>query len=161
MSAGFGLSMRHRFFLLGRVGLTRKARHCTPHGVRQAASPSQSPGRRGRGRSPYSEEDVHSQASLFSFQGTIRDPSFEESGGSLESDDSFSSPHRSSERRHHRDGWGSQSHGLHPHSNTDLFGGNLSKAVAMVASVSHNYKALVNSFVLSGLPRSRPPRGGK
>ena len=82
-----------------------------PRRVSQTASPSQSPGRRGRGGSPYSEEDVYSQASPPSPQGSIRDPSFEESGGSLESDYSFSSPYRG-RGQGHGDDHGEQSHGL-------------------------------------------------
>ena len=84
----------------GRVGM--------PRGVRQTAFPSQSPVRRGRGRSPCSE-DVHSQASPSS-RDSSRDPSCEERGGILGSDDSFC-PHRD-RRRRHRDDRGAQSHGL-------------------------------------------------
>ena len=83
------------------AGTRGRGRVHTPHRVRQTASPSQSPCRRGRGGSPYSEEDVNSQASPPSPQSSIKDPSFEESGGSLESDDSLSSPYRG---RHQRNG---------------------------------------------------------
>ena len=79
----------------------------SPRGVRQAASRFQSPVRRGRGRLPYSEEDVYTQASP---QDSIRELSFEESGGSLESEDS-SFPHRDRGRRH-QDGQDEQSHRL-------------------------------------------------
>ena len=42
-------------------------------------------------------------------------------------------------------------------SSTGLFGSALSKAVVKSASTSRNYKALVVSFVLSGLPRPKFP----
>ena len=48
-----------------------------------------------------------------------------------------------------------------PISSTGLFGCDLSKAEAMEASASYNYKALVDIFMLSDLPSPKPPQGGK
>ena len=48
-----------------------------------------------------------------------------------------------------------------PISSADIFGGDLSKVVAKAASASGNDNTLVNNFVLSGLPRPKPLRGGK
>ena len=44
---------------------------------------------------------------------------------------------------------------------SNLFGGDLGKAVAKAATASRNYKALGDCFVLSGLSRVRPPRSMK
>ena len=48
-----------------------------------------------------------------------------------------------------------------PISSTSLFGGDLGKVVAKSASASHNYKALGDCFVLSGLSRPRSSKGMK
>ena len=39
-----------------------------------------------------------------------------------------------------------------------MFGDYLSKSVAKTAPASHNYKVLLDCFVLSGLPRPKPPQ---
>ena len=44
-----------------------------------------------------------------------------------------------------------------PITGSNLFGGDLGKAVEKAATASRNYKALGDCFVLSGLARPKPP----